>query len=121
MSIKWICTGKSEHGYQYKDAEGTLQNKKVIAVDFMAEIDTASEAGAVNELFDAKPVLTEAGVTAFIGLQVYPQGFTVYMDNRISNLNATDVLDFGNGATVSVETIFSKAVGGYIQFGGGGK
>lgn len=93
MSIKWICTGKSEHGYQYKDAEGVLQNSSVIAIDFKAEI--GAEGATTNELYETKPVLTEAGVEAFVGLQVYPQGFTVYADNRLTHTDAPGVIKIG--------------------------
>lgn len=118
MAIKWLCTGKSEHGYQYKDAEGTLQNGAVIAIDFKAEIDTESEAGTVNELFDTKPVLTEAGVEAFVGLQVYPQGFTVYADIRLSNMEATSVISIGD-TTYDTSQIFNTNVGAEIGSIGG--
>lgn len=120
MAIKWLCTGKSEHDYQYKDAEGVIHNSSVVAIDFKAEIDTENASGVVNELFDTKPVLTEAGVTAIIGLQVYPQGFTVYADNRLSNMLATGVLDFGNNLTASARLIFATSVGGLLGSAGGG-
>lgn len=112
MAIKWLCTGKSEHGYQYKDAEGTIQNEKVIAIDFKAEIDTESVAGSVNELFDTKPVLTEAGVTAFIGLQVYPQGFTVYFDTRLTTPAPAQVVVMG--AVGSTYAQLNTSVGEYL-------
>lgn len=114
MAIIWLCTGKSEHGYQYKDTEGTIQNAKVIAIDFKAEIDTGVEAGTVNELFDTKPVLTEAGVTAFIGLQVYPQGFTVFIDSRITNQNATAVVNIAD-VSLDAVTFANTAVGSYLD------
>ena len=114
MAIKWLCTGKSEHGYQYKDAEGTIQNAKVIAVDFKAEIDTESEAGSVNELFDTKPVLTEAGVEAFVGLQVYPQGFTVYADNRLTNTESVADVEISE-ISFAIATFLDTAVGEYLS------
>ena len=116
MAIKWLCTGKSEHGYQYKDAEGTLQNSSVIAVDFKAEIDTESEAGSVNELYETKPVLTEAGVEDFVGLQVYPQGFTVYADYRLSNTESGSDVEMGETA-IAVSTLLNTAVGSYLNVG----
>ena len=113
MSIKWLCTGKSQHAYQYKDSEGTLQTSSVNAFDFMADIDTESEAGSVNELYETKPVLTEAGVEAFIGLQVYPQGFTVYFDERLSNGEATGVINIGE-QTIDAGGIYTTGVGSYL-------
>lgn len=118
MAIKWLCTGKSEHGYQYKNANGDITNSSVIAVDFKAEIDTESEAGAVNELFDTKPVLTESGVEAFIGLQVYPQGFTVFADVRLTNQPATGVIAIGS-QTLDVLSVLTITVGSTLELIGG--
>lgn len=119
MAIKWLCTGRSEHGYQYKNAEGTLQNSSVMCMNFKAEVNNESEAGSVNELFDTKPILSEAGVEAFIGLQIYPQGFTIYVDNRLSNMEATDIIDIGD-ATFSVPDFFALGVGDYLTTGNSG-
>lgn len=121
MAIKWLCTGKSEHGYQYQAAENDIQNSSVMTIDFKAEVDTEYESGSINELFDTKPVLTEAGVEAFVGLQVYPQGFTVYVDKRLSNIDATGVLLI-NGEEISFGTLYNLDVGGFFgtNAGGGG-
>lgn len=118
MAIKWLCTGVSQHGYQYKATEVDILNGSVLAVDFKAEVDIESEAGAVNELFDTKPVLTEAGIEAFVGLQVYPQGFTVYIDDRLTNLDATAVLDFA-GVTIDAGVLATINVGAYLDTSGG--
>lgn len=116
MAIKWLCTGKSQHVYQFKDANDAIQNAMVVAIDFKAEIDTENASGAVNELYETKPVLTEAGVEAFVGLQVYPQGFTVYLDSRITNQNATDVVGI-NDVSLDVATFVNSAVGSYLGTG----
>jgi len=118
MAIIWRCTGKSQHGYEYKRANGETAFATVTAIDYDALINPMAGAGTVNELFDAKPVLTEAGVTAFIGLQVYPQGFTVYVDERISDTMANGVVSFG-GELKSASVLLDKNVGESFTIGGG--
>lgn len=113
MAIEWLCTGKSEHLYQYTDADGALQTSAVLAFDFKAEINAGVEAGSVNELYETKPVLTEAGVEAFIGLQVYPQGFTVYMDERLTNISAEGVINIGT-QTIDGTGIYTTTVGSVL-------
>lgn len=119
MAIKWLCTGRSEHDYvrnvvDDNTGETFAMNGAVIAIDFKAEIDTESEAGAVNELFDTKPVLTEAGVEAFVGLQVYPQGFTVYGDTALTNISARGVIKIGT-STFDASDILQTQVGDNLK------
>lgn len=118
MGILWKCTGKSQHSYEYKRANGEIDTCVVTAIDYVARINPLAGAGAVNELFDTKPVLTEAGVEAFIGLQVYPQGFTVYADERISNTMANGVVAFGTELK-SASVLLGKEVGETFTTGGG--
>lgn len=120
MGIKWVCTGKSEHAYQYQDDEGGMNTNTVIVIDFTAEIDENDASGYLNELWEAKPILTQSGVEAFVGLQVYPQGFTVYFDYRLTDLEGADVIEIGD-SLFDVMQILSVTVGSDLTEGGSPK
>lgn len=112
MGVKWLCTGRDEHAYNYKTSEG-LDSGSVVCLNFKAEIDEEDASGSVNELYTTKPVLTEAGVSALIGLIPYAQGFTVLYDTRLSDLEETGVLEFGE-SDVDASDLADVAVGDYL-------
>lgn len=119
MGINWLCTGKSEHAYKYATEDG-VETGYVLAIDFKAEPDVNED---INELWETKPVLTQVGIEAFVGLIPYAQGFTVLADSRLTDNEASDVIAIEYGETVdlySTVDLIECSVGGYLSGGSGG-
>lgn len=119
MAILWMCTGKSEHTYKYT-AEDVVETGVVTAIDFKAEPDVIED---INELWETKAVLTQAGVEAFVGLIPYAHGFTVLADSRLTDFEGTDVIAIEHGETLdlySTADLFNSSVGDYLSDGSGG-
>lgn len=117
MSVVWKCTGISYHTYSYKNDEG-IQQSNLGCVDFIAEADEL----VLNELWETSPVLTEAGIEAFVGLIPYAQGFTVLADDRLTDMEAQDVLiigsrEGGESESFSVSDLFNCTIGDYLTAG----
>lgn len=118
MSINWLCTGKSEHTYKYT-VEDDVETGVITCLDYTALPDVIED---INELWETKPVLTQAGIEAFVGLIPYPQGFTVLADSRLTDNEATDVIAIEHGETVdlySVSDLINCYVGNYLSGGSG--
>lgn len=120
--IKYVCTGRSQHGYVYKTGD-ELNTGTVIVLNFKAE--PADDVGyTLNELWETKPVLTQAGIEAFVGLIPYPQGFTVLGDTRLTVEDVSDIIEFTLNDELIEESelssnIFLAQVGDYYTVGYG--
>lgn len=112
MAIKWLCTGKSLYTYEYS-IDGEVEISAVESVDYKAEIAEDFGEDYPNELWETKPVLTQAGIEAFIGLIPYAQGFTILFDHRLSDVTATGVVKLGENV-LSATALEQTVVGSYL-------
>lgn len=114
MALKWLCTGRDEHTYNYKTADGVAVGT-LVCLNFKAEIDSEGASGAVNELHDTKAVLTEAGVEGLFGLIPYAQGFTVLYDTRLSNVEEEGAVVTAGELSLTGVELPNFVVGAYLQ------